>query len=180
MAAQDRAHESVGQRLPPRMQSVTKCVAYGGEGEVSALWQWNDQREWLERFADRYRIDTHLVNATGAGSRIKGWDERGTSDDITDAEVSPPMQLPTHYVSKFATAIGAIRADAQHILELATIDAAQPYAPRLTMSIVEAMAAGDLMAVREAASSPREAIEGSHAVLRAHAEWTLEATRRDE
>lgn len=159
-----------GQAPPPEVQETERLLAWGGEGEVTSLLTWGDQVRWLRDFAARKRPShaPRLMNATGAGARIDGWEELALERAVRKASMGSVARSRAARIDgqriDTRPALDALRADADALLS---------GTPRLTTGVVEAMAAGAAMAAQEAARGDMAAaIRGTQAAIAEAAEWT--------
>ena len=69
--------------------SVTEAAAWGGDGRVLTRPVFNSFRLWFEGAAETWARERRLVNATGGGARIHGFDEVRLAAWLEQAQPAP-------------------------------------------------------------------------------------------
>ena len=141
---------------PPRVQRTTRVRSLDG-GEVEQLGTWTDQQAWLETLATRIGERVELVNMTERGALIRGWMRRPI---MTRRQPWPRVTRQAVALERVRGAVEDVRRQAETVASMADTvrdaDGCVVAVPGYLegCDIVEAVAAGDMITVREMGYAP--------------------------
>ena len=141
---------------PPRVQRTARVPSLDGR-EVEQLGTWADQQAWLESIATRFGERIELVNATARGALIAGWSRRPA---LTRRQPWPRVMRQAVALERVRDTVEDVRRQAETVASMADTvrdaDGCVVAVPGYLegCDIVEAVAAGDMITVREMGYAP--------------------------